>query len=238
VSRTLVCLPGMDGSDMMFQPLVQAAPPGVEVVTVGYPSGAANSYELLLPLVQASLPRDRPFYLLGWSFSGPVALMIAASRPPLLRGVVLAASFVTAPLWYLPRWIRHLARPWMFRLYPATAKLRALLGGYATPALRALVAEAHRDLSAEALACRARSALGVDASDLLAACPVPVIYLRSSADRVISSRCAEHVRRTLASAEIADLVGPHLALITNPTQAWALLLGFMDWVEGGALTAR
>ena len=105
VRRTLVCLPGMDGSALMFRPLVEAAPPDVEVVTIGYPPGPANTYQQLLPQVQAALPDARPYYLLGWSFSGPMALLVAATRPPLLRGVVLASSFATAPVRYLPRWI-------------------------------------------------------------------------------------------------------------------------------------
>jgi surfactin synthase thioesterase subunit len=42
--RTLVLLPGMDGSALMFRPLVEAAPEDVEVVPVSYPPGKANSY--------------------------------------------------------------------------------------------------------------------------------------------------------------------------------------------------
>ena len=234
VKRTLVCLPGMDGSALMFRPLVEAAPPDVDVVTIGYPPGPANSYQQLLPQVQAALPDARPYYLLGWSFSGPMALLVAATRPPLLRGVVLASSFATAPVRYLPRWIRHLARPWLFRMYPATSQLKALMGGYATSELRALLADAHRKAGAEALACRAREAMAVDVTDALAGCTVPVLYLRASADEVVSRRCADHVRRTLPSADIVDLRGPHLALVTDPAASWAALGRFMDRVEGSA----
>src|SRR5687768_6580861 len=112
-TRTLVLLPGMDGSERLFGPLAATAPAKVAVVTVAYPPGGANTYEDLLPRVRAILPSDRPFHLLGWSFSGPLALMAAADRAPLLRGVILASSFVRNPVPLVPRWARHLARPFL-----------------------------------------------------------------------------------------------------------------------------
>src|SRR3954452_5483832 len=59
-TRTLVMLPGMDGSDMLFTPLRAGAPAGVDTIAIGYPSGPQNGYDDLLPLVRARLPVDRP----------------------------------------------------------------------------------------------------------------------------------------------------------------------------------
>jgi pimeloyl-ACP methyl ester carboxylesterase len=233
VTRTLVLLPGMDGSETMFRPLVETAPPDVQVRTIGYPAGAANGYDELLPGVLANLPQDRPFFLLGWSFSGPLALMVAARCPPLLRGVILAASFVRRPAPYVPRWAHHLARPFLFRFYPAMSQLKALLGGYGTAEMRKLLWEAHARAGAPALACRVRAALTVDASEALAGCPVPVLYLRADKDEVISASRAEEIRRLRPSVEIVDIAGPHLALATNPSAAWSALARFMN-AGGGA----
>jgi pimeloyl-[acyl-carrier protein] methyl ester esterase len=230
--RTLVLLPGMDGSEAMFRPLVQSAPPDVELIAIPYPSGGANTYDQLLPLVQSMLPRGRPFHLLGWSFGGPLALMTAATCPPMLRGVILAASFVTRPIPYVPGWARHLARPWLFRLYPAFAQIKALLGGRSTPELRALLAEAHGQAGPEALACRVRAALSVDAGSALQACQVPLLYLRSEADEVIPSSRSEDVRRRAPAVEIVTIAGPHLALATNPGAAWRALEAFMTRTQG------
>lgn len=93
-ARTLLLLPGLDGTEVLFGPLVRSAPQGIEVSAVTYPRGPANRYEDLLPRVRKSLPQDRPFYLLGWSFSGPLALM-AAERPPLLSAVILVSTFAS-----------------------------------------------------------------------------------------------------------------------------------------------
>ena len=104
-TRTLVLLPGMDGSDKLFGPLRAAAPSGVDTIAVGYPPGPDNDYADLLPAVRAQLPTDRPFFLLGWSFSGPLALELAVREPQKVHGVVLAATFVRAPLRRLG-WLR------------------------------------------------------------------------------------------------------------------------------------
>jgi hypothetical protein len=69
-TRTLVLLPGMDGSDKLFGPLRAAAPGGSETIAVGYPPGPNNGYDDLLPAVRAGLPTDRPFYC--WVGRSPV----------------------------------------------------------------------------------------------------------------------------------------------------------------------
>jgi pimeloyl-ACP methyl ester carboxylesterase len=230
--RTLVLLPGMEGSGIVFQPLVATAPADVEIVTVTYPSGEAQGYDRLLPLVRALLPRDRPFHLLGWSFGGPLALLAASENPPGLRGVILASTFVRRPSW-VPTALRALARPWLFRLYPAAEQMKTLLGRQATPELRRLLGEAHALAGPAAIAARVRAAMSVDATAVLLACPAPILYLRAGSDRVIRARCADEIRALVPSVEIVEIAGPHLALLTNPAASWAALSAFMVRTGGG-----
>jgi pimeloyl-ACP methyl ester carboxylesterase len=58
-----------------------------------------------------------------------------------------------------------------------------------------------------------------------------VLYLRARNDGVIPASRADQAARALPSLEIADIDGPHLALVTNPTEAWAALAAFMDRVD-------
>jgi pimeloyl-ACP methyl ester carboxylesterase len=232
--RTLVLLPGMEGSDLLFGPLRECVPPDVHTITVSYPSGDRNTYEDLLPTVVAALPTRDPFYLLGWSFSGPMALMVAATRPPGLRGIILASSFVRRPV-PLPGWMRHLARPVLFRLYPRTYQVKALLSGSDVRGLRHLVAQAHQMAGPAALACRARVAMAVDARELLRACAVPVLYIRATEDRLIARHHADEAKAILPSLRITDIPGPHMALVTNPGLSWTALSRFMDDVQAGGV---
>ena len=41
-TRTLVLLPGMDGSDRLFEPLRRAVSPDVETIAIAYPPGGSE----------------------------------------------------------------------------------------------------------------------------------------------------------------------------------------------------
>ena len=93
----LVLLPGMDGTGDLFEPLQEALDPRTRVDIVRYPGSGPQGYDELEPRIRAQLPADEPFVLLGESFSGPLAIAIAATPPPGLRGLILCCSFARAP---------------------------------------------------------------------------------------------------------------------------------------------
>src|SRR6185369_2945536 len=93
----LVLLPGMDGTGILFEPLLEILPPELEAQVVSYPTHKPCGYEELAGLVAAALPKDGPFIILGESFSGPLAIMAAHAQPPGLKGIVLCASFARSP---------------------------------------------------------------------------------------------------------------------------------------------
>src|SRR5688572_2754392 len=134
----LILMPGMDGTGELFRPLLAALPKSIEPVVVRYPGHEPLRYSELLPIARAALPVGEPFVLLGESFSGPLALMLAAGAPAGLCGVILCASFAEKPVRWVPRAFRHLAIGPMFWALPAAARLKALAGGYSTPKLQAL----------------------------------------------------------------------------------------------------
>lgn len=93
----LILLPGLDGTGELFEPLVRILPAEVQPVIVSYPLDRELGYADLLPIVKAALPRGEDFFLAAESFSGPLAVEIAAEALPRLKGVVLCASFVKSP---------------------------------------------------------------------------------------------------------------------------------------------
>jgi pimeloyl-ACP methyl ester carboxylesterase len=105
--KAIALLPGLDGTGLLFGPALDACPDGVRPVVLPLPDLEARSYAELADHLAPRLPKDEPFLLLGESFSGPLALELAARRPDGLAGVVLVASFVTSPV---PRGIGRL--PW------------------------------------------------------------------------------------------------------------------------------
>ncbi|WP_222432862.1 alpha/beta fold hydrolase [Caenimonas sedimenti] len=92
---TLVLLPGMDGTGELFAPFIAAYGGATQVVR--YPPTAVLNYAGLEEVARSALPRGEPFVLLGESFSGPIAISLAASRPPNLLGVILCCTFARNP---------------------------------------------------------------------------------------------------------------------------------------------
>ena len=91
----LVLLPGMDGTGLMFGPILPFLE-GLDPRVVRYPA-ELTSYPDCLAFARAQLPLDRPFLLLGESFSGPIAIALAAERPEGLQGLVLCVTFARNP---------------------------------------------------------------------------------------------------------------------------------------------
>lgn len=212
----LVLLPGMDGTGILFEPLIKALPENLHPIVQSYPRDEPLSYEELLPRIQAQLPTGEPFIVLGESFSGPLALRIAAARPSGLRAVILCASFVRNPIRLFPSWCRPLIRPFLFsrNFLP----VRALIGGYHGPDLLPLVKRA-KVVSDAVRAARARAIVGVNAEDALAACCVPILYIAGSQDRVVPKHNLARVKAINPAVKVVVLPAPHLVLQAAPKAA-------------------
>jgi pimeloyl-ACP methyl ester carboxylesterase len=213
----IVLLPGMDGTGELFEPLLGALPPELPATTVRYPDLPAN-YAAHETVARAALPRDRPFVLLGESFSGPVAVAIAARAPANLRGLVLCASFLTSPHPMLKplRAFTPLASP---KLVPGFITRRSLLGPFETPGLRALHARALRTVSSPTLTARLRAMADVDVRDALRSVRVPCLYLRATRDRIVAARFAAQFSAHARTGTVVEIEGPHLLLQANPEAA-------------------
>ena len=221
---TLVLLPGLDGTGLCLEAFAEVLRGrGIRAQIVRYPTRDPLSIDALAARVLHELPPG-PFALLGESFSGPVALRVARARPGGLRALVLVASFVDPPL--SP--ILSLAARVGFALPPPGFGLRALLLGAAAP--RAEVAglqRALREVGYRVLAGRVGELGRLSAGQDLVACPVPLLYLRGTQDRLISARTADRLRVLRPDLRVEDVAAPHLVLQRAPAAAAERIAGFL-----------
>jgi len=224
---TLVLLPGLDGTGILFEPLLRQLPPALRPKVIPLPNHSPMEYKALLPIVASSLPSNTRYVLVGESFSGPLALMLAASRPDGLVGVILCASFIRNPT-YLPAAFKHFASPCIFRISPTFIQAKALLAGYSSPELRTLLARAHSRVPAAVMAQRVRTILTLDCTSELANCPVPVAYLRGSKDKVVPKRNWRQVLATNPVVREFIIPAPHLVLQTQPRAAAEAIMAFVQ----------
>ena len=231
---SLVLLPGMDGTGCLFAPLVQALPDWLKPVVVDYPADRPLDYKGHLQIVNWSIPEDDQCVLLGESFSGPLALMAAAGKRRNVRGVILCASFISSPMPPLLSHVPFLVTPRTVNLIPWSIRRRLLLGGSGSEASRELLDSIHGTVSPAVMAARARSILGLDCSEALRACPVPILYLAASDDAIVARRSLERIRQVRPDVSSATLAGPHLILQEAPAAAARIIERFVSACIAGA----
>lgn len=217
----------MDGSGVLFRPLVERLPAWLEPVVVAYPRDVPLGYDALFERVLSALPTDGPFLLLGESFSGPLAVRAAAANPPGLCGLVLCATFVRNPLRLRWRGMHRLVPAWPFRGFLPLSTVQAWMGRRGSPEALALVREALEGVRPEVLAHRVRELMQVDARPALRACSVPTLYLQANHDWVVPGRNMRDVLSARPSAEVVCLESSHLLLQTRPDQALQAILRFL-----------
>ena len=203
----IVLLPGMDGTGTLSAEFVTALQPEVEALVVSYPNDPALGYTELERIARSWLPATRPFLILGESFSGPIAVSIAATQPPGLVGVVLCGSFVRNPSPSLA-WLHPLFNV-VGGFVPSAVTNWFLLGRFSTDRLRSALARALAQVSAATLRTRLAAVRAVDVSAQLAKLRVPVLYLRATEDRIVPAPASALVLRLLPSASIIELEAPH-----------------------------
>ena len=215
----------MDGTGELFANFVAALGSGVEVIGVVYPRDVAQDYAALELIARAALPVDRRYVLLAESFSGPIGISIAASKPRWLAGLVLCCTFACLPFPYA-RWMRHLARAAPAWRVPETLVEWVLLGRHATPELRRDVAAVLDQVPPAVLKQRLAESLAVDARPLFASIQVPTLYLRATDDRLIRRAASLGIAAALPQLQIQDLDAPHFLLQVQPRAAAEAVLAF------------
>jgi pimeloyl-ACP methyl ester carboxylesterase len=227
----LVLLPGLDGTGLLFSRFVSALGPDFEATVVRYPGNQALNYAEHESIARLSLPRDGPFFILGESFSGPLAISLAASKPPGLVGLILCCTFARNPLLIYARF-KSLLGLVPFNLIPKVFQSPFLFGRFSSRSLRSEHREAISQVTNDALRARIKAIFEVDVSAKLQQVAVPVLSLRAAEDRIIPRAASEHIRRVAPSVQVVELEAPHLLLQTIPSTAAAIVSKFARDVMG------
>ena len=222
-------LPGMDGSGELYAPLVRriASDPKHRVdkiAVVRYSPRVPMSYPELTQFAAAQMPAGK-MTLIAESFSGPIAIGLAAQFPDRIERVVLSCTFVSNP------W------PWLAPLAPALAWMpllpapftsffgaEMLFNEYNSATNRTELQRALAELSPSVLRSRMQAVLGCDVRDTLVRCPQAMVYLQARQDRVIPHGAAATLLAARPDIRLVQLDGPHCLLQTRADQAWAAIV--------------
>jgi pimeloyl-[acyl-carrier protein] methyl ester esterase len=208
-------LPGLDGTTRMLDGFIaQARAAGFDdVAAIGYPTDRVLDSDALETFARERLPDDTPFVLLGESFSGPIALRIAADPPRMLHALVLSTTFAAAPVPLLAPFAP------LTRIAPVLTPMSLLswllLGRWRTPALEVALRDALDEVAPAVLRSRAALALRIDAREALSRIRMPTLYLRANQDRLMHLSAGDTILSGITDARLHALDGPHLLLQTR-----------------------
>jgi pimeloyl-ACP methyl ester carboxylesterase len=226
---TLVLLPGLDGTGDFFQPLLEALGEGVRTHVVRYPVAGAYDYATCQQLVRAELPTDGPYVLLGESFSGPVAISLAARAPQGLAGIILCCSFAGNPR---PRlaFIRPLLPFLPFHGTGSSLRLSRflVLGRWITPPIRELHQRILSSVPARTIRSRIEAVADCDVREALASIRLPIMCLVARHDRLIPKAAARLIRQQAPAATLVEIDAPHCLLQCEARQAAAKIREFLQ----------
>jgi pimeloyl-ACP methyl ester carboxylesterase len=222
----LVLMPGLDGTGKLFAAFVKELSLTVECVVVTYPKDEPMGYADLEGLVESTLPRDRPFVLLGESFSGPLAIRIAARAPDGLVGLILSASFVKNPYPFLPR-ASGLVAYFPVKGLPRWLRAPLMWGSMSPSAATSQTERAMSGVSANVIRRRIAGLLKVNETAALRQVRVPTLVLRALRDRVISKRASQVIVENSRSARLVEIDGPHLLLQSRAAECAAAVISYL-----------
>ena len=222
----IILLPGLHGTDDLFQEFIKCRPGSFSPIVVSLPEGEGLTYQTYTDAVSKEINFDQPTVILGESFSGPIALKLAAQNPQGLMGIVLVASFVTPPY---PRALSFLPWDFLFSISSPLYTLRALL--QFSPNMAKIVQQASvllQKISSKTMAQRVRTALATDVVKELKECGVPILYLAGTKDFVVPSWNWKKIVALRPDVRVHHINAPHFVLQIAPREAWDGIKKFID----------
>lgn len=224
---TLVLLPGMDGTGILFEPLLTELPAAIRTIVVAYPTQRTLDYSALESLAAQALPREDSFFLLAESFSGPIALSLAAKQPPGLMGVILCSTFARNPRPFAGKTAPLLLPLLPLMALPPVLLKTLLLGRWSTSKLIDLLPLGINQVEPGVLKFRLRQVFAVDVTAALASLQIPVLALRGDADRLVPRSAWHGIGAANPRVTRIEMAGPHALLQTRPVQATEHIVHFI-----------
>jgi pimeloyl-ACP methyl ester carboxylesterase len=212
---TLVMLPGLDGTGLVFDPLLKHLNEDIEAQVVRYPADRVMSFQEHVDFARKQLPLKKPFVLLAESFSGPIGLQILSDPPDNLKGVLLVATFARHPTPFFLDAGLYLPQQLILNLFSKTFLGRFFCLGGASPESVDILQNALKSVKLNVLSNRLK---------ILAELPPPpeisfsgpCLYLQAKNDLLVPERATVPLKQLLPQLQIEQVPGPHITLLAHP----------------------
>jgi len=225
--RTLVLMPGLDGTGKLFAPLIPLLEPHFKLIIVTYPD--LDSFSEYIECAQGQLPEEDGFSLVAESFSGPVAMTLMARRPGRFGPSVLSTTFARSPLAALTRMANYVPE----QMFSIGALSEFCLDVYDLKdedfsETQPLPLNVMEQLDGVLLKHRISVLSRIDVSALLPEIETSILYLHGTHDRIVSENDAQLLQAYLPNVNRVDIDAPHLLLQTQPQRSAELIFNHVQ----------
>ncbi|PLY04386.1 MAG: alpha/beta hydrolase [Desulfuromonas sp.] len=215
--RRLFLLPGLDGTGLLFAPLLAALPSGCAAEVISYPTDKPLSFAEHVAHVKKRLPTSTPFTLLAESFSGPIAIDILAAGGFPVDKAIFVATFAASPRPGLLRLLNTLPLERLFGWNIPDRLIRHFcLGHEAAPDRVKEFRAAVRSVTPAVLARRLQILTNIDCRAKLHQIETPCLYLQAASDKLVPEQAAKDFATRLTGSTVRTIPGPHLLLQAKP----------------------
>lgn len=225
---TFLLLPGLDGTGLLFESFLSVLPDSEKALVVSFPTRKKLGYDELYSIVTAAVPKEEPFVIIAESFSGPLGIRLAASKPKNLVGMVLAGSFAVSPVSKITEFFIRAFGKILFRWPPPRWVIEKYLTGKdENSRLLLLFQKAVSQVPAVVLHYRLKCVFAENVEDLLSGIFVPVLYLAGKRDRVVGEKSLRVIQKLHPATQVVRLDAPHLILESKPAESWKVIEEFL-----------
>jgi pimeloyl-[acyl-carrier protein] methyl ester esterase len=207
----LVLLPGMDGTGLLFKPLLPLLATPQEIIP--FNSALNQTYEAIYTYVKAKLPNE-DFYLVAESFSGSIAARLAFANIQNLKGIIFVATFLSCPSKPLVSLAKKLSLKRLLKIPLASYFIRKLLIGPKFPIelfYKSISEMTEFEFKARLSALESLSENAVNIKST-----IPVLYLYAENDYLVSENHISEFVSLFGNVSVSHVQGTHFLLQSNP----------------------
>ncbi len=224
-SVKLVLLPGMDGTGLLFRPLIEELPDFIEPIVVTYPTQKKFSSANLVNQIKAQLPEE-PFILLAESFGGWISYQLALDKSLPIEKMILIASFISNPNPQLLLWTKILPVTQLLKLPIPEFLVRRYCFEMATPPLLIkLFYQAVKGIPTSEMANRIKALHFLPKPNLQV--DKPCLSIVASDDRLVKTTVSHKLASSFIKLKLINIEGPHFLVQSRPQQVSKQIIPFL-----------
>jgi pimeloyl-[acyl-carrier protein] methyl ester esterase len=231
--QSIVFLPGIDGTDISFEPLRELLPQDINVKVIRYPVDELLDFDETVQCAKDQIqPEQQDAIVIAQSFSGPVAIALVGSGKLKAKCLILCSTFAKSPRPVLFKILSYLPLELLLRLpFPRFLLKHVIEGGdEATDLFLAMWQKVKPLVPAKTLVHRFNVISRVDVRGWLPKLTIPCFYIQASSDRTVPASSLFDFTETITDLRVKRIKGPHFILQAQPEESISAIQNFVDLI--------